>query len=90
MVATDDLLCSFPSWPVFDAFRDFLLQCFELSTQTGSVFKFLGIRIIQSDLCITMDQAEYTFGMLEHYFGTTIDKIKTHKTPLCYDNDFEK
>ena len=89
-VATDDLLCSFPSWDVFTDFKSYLLQYFELSTQTGSVLKFLGIRIIQSDLCITMDQAEYTYNMLEHYFGTSVDKVKTHTTPLRYDTDFEK
>ena len=42
-VATDDLLCSFHDWKIFENLKDFLLQYFELSTQTGSVLKFLGI-----------------------------------------------
>ena len=28
--------------------------------------------------------------MLEYYFGTNVDKVKTHKTPLRYDKEFEK
>ena len=89
-LATDDILCSFHSWAIFDDFKNFFLEFFELSTQTGQVLKFLGIRIIQSDHCITMDQAEYTMEMLKHYFGTDVDKIKTHRTPLQYNKEFER
>ena len=28
--------------------------------------------------------------MLEHYFGTNVDNIKTVKTPMRYDTDFER
>ena len=52
--------------------------------------KFLGVRYIQSEQCITLDQAAYTCDMLEHYFGTDIDKIKTVRTPMRYDTDYEK
>ena len=89
-VATDAILCSFHSWAVFEDLQNYLLQYFELSTQTGSTLKYIGIRVIQSDFCNKMDQAEYTYHMLEHYFGTNVDKVKTHKTPLRYGTDFEK
>ena len=42
-VATDDLLCSFHDWQVFEWLRDALLQYFQLSTQTGAILKFLGL-----------------------------------------------
>ena len=89
-VATDDIMCSFHDWKIFEDIKQFMLQYFELSTQTGAVLKFLGMRIIQSDHGISMDQAEYTYEMLQHYFGTDLDKVKTHKTPLPYDKDMEK
>ena len=28
--------------------------------------------------------------MLEYYFGINVDKVKTHRTPLRYDKEFEK
>ena len=50
----------------------------------------LGVRYIQSDTCITLDQAAYTCDMLEHYFGSDVERIKTVRTPMRYDTDFEK
>ena len=67
-----------------------MTKYFELTVQTGEVLKFLGVRYVQSDYCITLDQADYTFAMLEHYFGMNVDTIKTVKTPMRYDSDFEK
>ena len=89
-VATDDLLVSFPSYAIFEDLRLYLSQYFELSIQTGGVLKFLGVRYVQSDHCISLDQAEYTFDMLNHYFGNDVDKVKSLRTPMRYDNDFEK
>ena len=89
-VATDDLLCSFHDWKVFVDLKMFFLQYFDLSTQTGAVLRFLGIRFIQSDHGVSMDQAKYNYDLLKHYFGTSVDKVKTHKTPLRYDKDMEK
>ena len=42
-VATENLLCSFHDWNIFDDLKAFMLQYFELSTQTRSVLKFLDI-----------------------------------------------
>ena len=89
-IATDDILVSFPTYNVFDDLKRYLQQYFELSVQTGGVLKFLGVRYVQSDSCITLDQAEYTYSMLEHYFGTDVDRIKTLRTPMRYDNEYEK
>ena len=67
-----------------------MAKYFELSVQTGEVLKFLGVRYIQSDECITLYQAAYTYSMLEHYFGNDVDSVKTVKTPMRYDTDYEK
>ena len=89
-VATDDILVSYPDYRYFEDLKTYLQQFFELSVQIGEVLQFLGVRYIQSDFCITLDQAEYTFSMLEHYFGTDVDHVKTIRTPLRYDSDFER
>ena len=89
-VATDDILVSYPSYKFFEDLKTYMKQFFELSVQNGATLKFLGVRYIQSEQCITLDQAAYTCDMLEHYFGTDIDKIKTVRTPMRYDTDYEK
>ena len=65
-------------------------QYFDLTIQHGQVLKFLGLRIIQSDECLSIDQGEYTFDFLTHYFGLDIDKIKTLSSPMRYDSDYER
>lgn len=89
-LATDDLLCSFPSWAIFDDFKQFMEKHFKLTIQTGKVLKFLGMRIIQSNLGISVDQAEYLFDLCYKHFGTGLDKLKTVTTPARYDASYEK
>ena len=89
-LATDDILISCPSFAILHDFKLYLQQFFELTVQTGQVLKFLGLRIIQSIHCLTIDQGEYTFGILEHYFGTELDRVKTLSSPMRYDSDFER
>jgi hypothetical protein len=89
-LATDDLLVTCPDYKIFHDLVQYLRQYFELSIQSDNVIKFLGSRIIQSDTCITIDQGEYTFNLLEYYFGTNVDKVKTLSSPMRYDSDYEK
>ena len=89
-LATDDLLISCPSFAILHDFKLYLQQFFELTVQTGQVLKILGLRIIQSLHCMTIDQGEYTFEILEHYFGQAVDKIKTLSSPMRYDSDYER
>ena len=89
-IATDDLLTSCPNYLVFDDLVAYLRQYFDLSVQAGNVLKFLGLRIIQSNECISVDQGEYTFGLLQHFWGQDVDKIKTISSPMRYDSEFEK
>jgi hypothetical protein len=89
-LATDDFLVSSPTYGIFGDFKCYLNKHFLLTVQTGHVLKFLGLRIIQSSSGITIDQGEYIFEMLNHYFGWDVDKIKTVSTPMRYDSEFER
>ena len=89
-VATDDLLVSLPSYSVAHDFKLFLQQYFQITLQVGKVLKFLGIRIVQTDHAISIDQSEYIFEALEKYFGQDCEKVKTISTPMRYDNNYER
>lgn len=89
-VATDDLLNSAPSWQHFDDLRKYLEMHFELTVQTGKILQFLGNRIIQTDMGVSVDQAEYLFDLVSKHFGDKLDDLKTALTPMRYDNLYEK
>ena len=89
-IATDDLLVSYLLQKTFDDLVTYLEQYFELTVQNGNVLKFFGIRIIQSDIGISLDQGECVYDMLEYYFGRDVDKVKTISSPMRYDSSFEK
>jgi hypothetical protein len=89
-LATDDCLVSFTSYEHFHDFEKFLKNYFTLTVQTGKILKFLGLRIIQTNLGISIDQGEYIYDMLTTYFGEDVDKIKTATTPMRSENDLEK
>ena len=89
-IATDDLLVSYLLQKTFDDLVTYLEQYFELTVQNGNVLKFFGIRIIQSDIGISLDQGECVYDMLEYYFGQDVDKVKTISSPMRYDSAFKK
>ena len=88
-IATDDLLVSYLQQQTFDDLVTYLEKYFELTVQNGNVLKFLGIRIIQSDLGISLDQGEYTYEILEYFFGKDLEKLKTLTSPMRYDSSYE-
>ena len=88
-IATDDLLVSFLHQATFDDLVRYLEQFFELTVQNGNILKFLGIRIIQSDKGISLDQGEYTYEILEYFWGRDVDKVKTLTSPMRYDSAYE-
>jgi hypothetical protein len=89
-VATDDFLCAYPTFKHFDDFCLFLMQYFKLTVNTGPVLEFIGLRIIQSEHIISIDQAKYVFEILEAFYGKDVERIKHVKTPMRYDSKFEK
>ena len=88
-IATDDLLVSYLHQQTFNDLVKYLEKYFELTVQNGQVLKFLGIRIIQSDIGISLDQGEYVFEILEYFWGLDLDKIKTLTSPMRYDSAYE-
>jgi hypothetical protein len=89
-LATDDLLCSHPNQEEFDKLVKYLSTFFELSVQQGNVLKFLSLRIIQTNKGISIDQSEYIYSLLLHFYGDDLDFIKTSTTPMRTDSQFEK
>jgi hypothetical protein len=89
-LATDDMLCSFKTYRHFDDFRLFLQQYFQLSVQTGHVMNFLGLRVIQTNIGISLDQSLYVYDMLETFFGKNVEFVKSMSTPMRHDTEFEK
>lgn len=89
-LATDDLLCSFPTYSRFDDLISYLQQYNNLLVQTGHVLTFLSLQIIQSDFGISLDQAEYVYNYVTEYFGNDIEKLKMVNTPMRTDANFKK
>ena len=89
-LAADDLFVSCPNHHLFDDIVKFMKGFFDLTVQHGPVLKFLGLRIIQSNDAISIDQGEYVFDMLCHYFGREYSHVKSVKAPMRYDQDYEK
>jgi hypothetical protein len=88
-LATNDLLCGFLSFQYFLDLKKFLSQFFVLKEQVGPVLNFLGLRLVQSDQCVTLDQGEYIYDLLYHYYGSDLEQIKMLSSPMRSDNDFE-
>ena len=89
-VATDDLLCTVLTYKHAKDFIAFIETFFTVSTQMGPVLNFLGLHIIQSPHCITMDQGAYVMEALTKFFGEDVDKVKAISTPMRYDSEFER
>ena len=89
-LATDDCLCSFRYESHLKEFVSFITQYFDVVVQNGQVLKFLGIRIVQSNHAISIDQGEYIFDALETYFGENISSINTVSTPFNYSQDYNR
>ena len=90
-LATDDLLCGFHNYNVLEDLAAYLRKYFVIVIQTGGVLKFLGLRIIQTEKAISIDQSHYIFEMLEEYFGTDPEQIiKTAAIPMRSDAELEK
>ena len=71
-------------------FRDFMEKHFKLTVQTGKILRFLGMRIIQTDQGISVDQAEYIYDLVFKHYGREIENLKIAPTPSRYDAKYEK
>ena len=89
-LGTDDCLISVPSYQYAEDFIAYMKKYFQLSIQQGPILKFLGIRIVQTNHAISLDQSAYIFDALTGYFGTDVDKVKSLSMPMRYDSAYER
>ena len=57
--STDDFLCAFTKEYVFSDFMVFMDSLFPVTAQTGTVLKYLNLRIIQTDYGVSIDQTQH-------------------------------
>ena len=87
-LCTDDLLIACPSKEQFIHFAQYLKQYYDLSVQTGDVLNFVSMRIIQTDLGISIDQGAYCLEIVKAHFPITNEDVHRASTPLRYDKDY--
>lgn len=85
----DDCFVTVPYPKYAEDSRLYLKQYFNLTIQKGPILKFLGLHIVQTDHTISVDQSESIFDILQKYFGSDIDCIKTSSTPMIYNSGYK-
>ena len=85
----DDFLILSISASIYYQVRDKLKIMFELTTQEGSVIKFLNLRIISSEKVISLDQTKHILDTVEQYFPK-LQHWKKVNTPMRTDSKFEE
>ena len=87
-VQTDDLLLATNSVDLKDEVLHTLLSAFKVTTQEGTVLKYLNFRIIQSTHGVSIDQTTHIQELVNTY--TPIDmKLQIVDTPLRADRQFQ-
>ena len=86
-VETDDLLVATNSPDLKDLVLNTLLSAFKVTTQEGSVLKYLNFRIIQSVHGISIDQTSHIQELVHTYIPVD-SKIDPVNTPLRSDRQF--
>ena len=66
--STDDFLCAFTKEYVFADFKNFMDSLVPVTVQTGTVLKYLNVKIVQTDFGISIDQ-------IQHIKTTIIDRF---------------
>ena len=89
VIQTDDLLIASNDESLRDLVINTLQKGFQVTSQGGTLLKFLNFRIIQSEHGISADQTPHIEDMLKKYFppGTKIPKTDT---PLRSDRQFQE
>ena len=90
--STDDFLCAFTKEYVFNDLMTFMDSLFPVTAQTGIVLKYLNIRIIQTDLGISIDQTQHIkTNIVDKYFPPdNNERLKSADTPYRTDNEYER
>ena len=92
ITSTDDFLVAYSHVALFTSLQDHLKQFVPITAEDGTILKYLNVRIIQSDLGISMDQTHHIkTNVLNRWYpkGTT-EMFKSADTPYRTDSEFEK
>ena len=92
VTSTDDFICSYTHDNVFSAFLTHMEKFVPITTQDGTVLKYLNLRIVQSDLGISFDQTHHIqTTIVDEAFPAGRDElVKTADTPYRTDAEYEK
>ena len=88
-IQTDDLLIATDDSKLRELVITTLQQAFQVTSQGGTLLKFLNFRIIQSVHGISADQTPHITEMLQKYFPSGMQVQKTD-TPLRSDRQFQE
>ena len=90
--STDDFLCAFSKEYIFADFMKFMDSILPVTAQTGTVLKYLNVRIIQTDMGISIDQTQHIkTNVVEKYFPPErTERLKSADTPYRTDSEYER
>ena len=90
--STDDLLCAYSHVEIYKALCDYLKKYFDITTEEGTTFKYLNLRIIQSQHGISFDQTDHILRTIVEKFFPALrcEMLKRVHTPFRTDNEFER
>ena len=90
--STDDFLCAFSKEYIFADFMKFMDSVLPVTAQTGKVLKYLNVRIIQTDMGISIDQTQHIkTNVIEKFFPPNrTDRLKSANTPYRSDSEYER
>ena len=85
-VSTDDILCATSNSDIFWLIHSVLKETFEITMQEGPVLSYLNLRIIQSELGISLDQTEHINDLVKEWYP---DGFKPTHTQLRTERKFK-
>ena len=70
----------------------FMDSVLPVTAQTGKVLKYLNVRIIQTDMGISIDQTQHIkTNVIEKFFPPNrTDRLKSANTPYRSDSEYER
>ena len=87
-VQTDDILLATNSKDLKEEVLNTLLSAFKVTTQEGTILKYLNFRIIQSDSGVSIDQTDHILDLVNSYIPVDT-KLSPVDTPLRTDRQFQ-
>ena len=91
--STDDFLCAYSNQTIFDTLCTHLKRFFDITTEQGTLLKYLNLRIIQSPFGISVDQSQHIeHTIINKYFPpekVAESGLKAVHTPFNTCNKYE-